>query len=103
MTWSQRSQWIKGVALVVCMIGLINVVPRLFHPAPSVSAEGGEQWCAESDTFVQRVEKIAVDGEMDAAASGLEVDLTLGDLMTTGQGERARMALARAYVAGGRI
>ena len=73
MNWSKRNQWTMGVALVVCVIGL--VVPRLFHSAKSVGAEGGEQWRAESDTLVQRVEKLAVAGEMDAAASVLEVVL----------------------------
>ncbi len=99
MNWSKRNQWIMGVALV-CVIGL--VVPQLFHSAKSVGAESGEQWRAESDTLVQRVEKLAVAGEMDAAASVLEVVLQRGDLLATGQGDRARMALARAYLAGGR-
>lgn len=104
MAWSKRSQWFV-VAVAVGLAVIIATAQVGLRRASGTGAHGGEhqqQWRAESDTLVERVEKLSTAGEVDAASSVLEVLLQRPDLAATGQGDRARMAVARAYLAGGR-
>ena len=107
MSWSRRRQW-SVVVMLVALVALVAGLVALMTLAPWFArwdqrqVAGGAQWRAESDILVQRVEKLAAGGEIDAATSVLEVVLQRGDLVASGQGDRARMALARACLAGGR-
>lgn len=102
MPWSNRRWWmVFGLVLVGVVVGLALTQQRWRTQAVATSS-GGEQWRAESDTLVQRVEKLSAAGEVDAATSVLDVLLQRSDLAATGQGDRARMAVARACLTSGR-
>ncbi|HEX3133891.1 MAG TPA: hypothetical protein VHX44_09965, partial [Planctomycetota bacterium] len=98
MPWSHRSQWIVVVVAVVLAVAVALV---LHHREPPADP-GHSQWRAESGMLVQRVEQLSSAGEVDAAASVLEVLAQRPDLAASGQDDRARMALARAYLTAGR-
>jgi hypothetical protein len=99
MPWSKRNQWIV-VGVVAAAVGVAATC--FLHQSGAQNGTGHSQWRAESDTLVQRVEQLSSGGEVDAAASVLEVVLKRPDLVASGQGDRARMAVARAYLAAGR-
>ncbi len=102
MPWSNRRRWMMlGVLLVGVAVSMVLI--QQASRSPAVATTGGvEQWRAESDTLVERVEKLSAAGEVDAATSVLEVLLRRSDLAATGQGDRARMAVARACLTSGR-
>jgi GNAT superfamily N-acetyltransferase len=94
-------RWLVVVVVVVVVgVGVVLLAGRSAHHQEQDAAK--VQWRAGSDTLVQRVEQLAGAGEVDAAASVLEVLLKRGDVADTGSGDRARMAVARGYLTAGR-
>ena len=102
MPWSNRRLWIAFGVVVVGVAMSVWLIQHTVRTPAASTASGGEQWRAESDTLVQRVEKLSAGGEVDAATSVLDVLLQRSDLAATGQGDRARMAVARACLTSGR-
>lgn len=102
MPRSNRRLWIVFGVLALGVAVSVVLIQHTVRTPTAGAPSGGQPWRAESDTLVQRVEKLSAAGEVDAATSVLDVLLQRADLAATGQGDRARMAVARACLTSGR-
>ncbi|TVR45535.1 MAG: hypothetical protein EA402_04230, partial [Planctomycetota bacterium] len=67
------------------------------------AGDGANPWRAGAEVLTQRVERLAAGGEVDAAAAVLQRLLEREGIAETGLDDRARLALARGYLAAERI